>query len=266
MKLAALLLAASALVGPVAAQSGDRSLINPGEAVLLAQGIAIPPPQLDIPLRGASPAQEEQIALLRSTIRNLTESLALANNEAEVFKRQANDLALRLEALGISGLEGRTDKVEQRLLGAVRELRAAQERIESYRAQLVSFVETTQLVANGSEGMDPGLRMQLEAEIRKTNELLGAASAPEPSAVEATISDATVADFKADLSLVIANVGERHGVKLGMPFQVLRDGKIIASVKVVDVRDRISGAIVQNLENEKNPIKIGDRLKVEATR
>lgn len=266
MKIAAILLAASALSAPCAPRPGNSSLKNLGEPILLAQGAAIPPPQLDVPIKPASSGQEEQIAHLRSTVRNLTESLALANNEAEVFKRQANDLALRLEALGVSGLEGRSDKLEQRLLGAVRELRSAQDRLESYRSQLVSFVETVQLLTSRAADMDPEIRMKLETEIRKTNELLGASDAPQAPAVEASLTDASVSDFKADLSLVVANVGERHGVKLGMPFQVIRDGRLVGSVKVIDVRERISGAIVQHLENEKNPIKIGDRLKVDATR
>ncbi len=49
-----------------------------------------------------------------------------------------------------------------------------------------------------------------------------------------------------------------------MPFQVWRDGKKIGIVRVVDVRDRISGAVIQNLGNPKNPVKAGDRLRVDA--
>jgi hypothetical protein len=48
-----------------------------------------------------------------------------------------------------------------------------------------------------------------------------------------------------------------------MPFQVWRDNKRVGEVRVVDVRERICGAIIQSLENEKNPIKSGDRLRVD---
>jgi hypothetical protein len=49
-----------------------------------------------------------------------------------------------------------------------------------------------------------------------------------------------------------------------MPFQVWRDNRKIGTVRVVDVRDRICGAIIQNLESEKEPVKTGDRLRVDA--
>ena len=73
-----------------------------------------------------------------------------------------------------------------------------------------------------------------------------------------------VVDTKEDLSLVVANIGSKHGVKVGMPFQVWRDNRRIGNVRVVDVRDRISGAIIQNLESEKETVKTGDRLRVDA--
>ena len=51
-----------------------------------------------------------------------------------------------------------------------------------------------------------------------------------------------------------------------MPFQVWRDNRRIGEVRVIDVRDRISGAVVQNLVSEENPIQAGDRLRVDARR
>jgi hypothetical protein len=35
-------------------------------------------------------------------------------------------------------------------------------------------------------------------------------------------------------------------------------------VRVVDVRKTICGAVIQSLESEKEPVKTGDRLKVDA--
>ena len=78
------------------------------------------------------------------------------------------------------------------------------------------------------------------------------------------MSDAMVVDIKDDLSLVVANIGGKHGVKVGMPFQVLRGDEKIADVRVVDVRERICGAVIQNLKSEKQPIKSGDRLRADA--
>jgi hypothetical protein len=45
---------------------------------------------------------------------------------------------------------------------------------------------------------------------------------------------------------------------------VIRAGKLIGSVRVVDVREKIAGAYIQNLSSEKDRIQVGDRLKVDA--
>ena len=75
-----------------------------------------------------------------------------------------------------------------------------------------------------------------------------------------------VVDVKEELALIVANIGEKQGVRIGMPFQVWREDKRIGEVRVIDVRDSISGAVIQSLESEKVPVKNGDRLKVDARR
>jgi hypothetical protein len=73
-----------------------------------------------------------------------------------------------------------------------------------------------------------------------------------------------VVDVKDDLALIVANIGEKQGVRIGMPFQIWREDKRIGEVRVVDVRKTICGAVIQSLESEKEPVKTGDRLKVDA--
>lgn len=261
--LAALTLAASGL-------QDDRSLTAlDTKRILLAQSIPLPIPQIDIPTPPPTPPPRvapEEVARLRQTVAALTEALALANSEAEVFKRQSTDMALRLEALGLPGLEADPGKVEGRLISAVRDLRVAQERQNEAEAQLLRLVEAIQLLIASTENIDPQLRMGVETEIRKTNLLLGAKPPGQAAAQEPTLTDAMVSEVNPDLSLVVANVGARHGVKVGMPFLVTREGTLVGSVRVVDVRDALSGAIVQSLEDEGNPVKAGDRLRVDARR
>jgi hypothetical protein len=49
-----------------------------------------------------------------------------------------------------------------------------------------------------------------------------------------------------------------------MPFQVIRADREVGVVRIVDVREKIAGAVVQNLSSEKDRIQVGDRLKVAA--
>jgi len=207
---------------------------------------------------------EERLVLARASIKALTESLALANNESEIFKRQAADLQLKLDAYGLAGIEKEPEKIEQRLLAAVRDLRILKKKNEDAVGQLVQLSEAIQILIKTTEGINPQARMAVETELRKTREVLGAPNAPGAGSLEVTISDAMIVDVKEELSLVVANIGSKQGVKVGMPFQVLRDGEKIADVRVVDVRERICGAVVQNLKSERQPVKTGDRLKVDA--
>ena len=208
-------------------------------------------------------ALQEQILLLRSTVKALTESLGIANSEAEMFKRQSAEFSLKLDALGIAGLEKDKSKIEQRLLSAVRDLRLLKKQNEDEVNQLVRLTEAVQVLIKNSNQVDADSRMAVEAELRKTNEILGnpqnTTNVPTP-----TLSDGVVVDVRGDLSLVVINLGEKHGARIGMPFQVWRGDKRIGQVRVIDVRERISGAIIQNLESETEPIGAGDRLKVDA--
>jgi hypothetical protein len=63
---------------------------------------------------------------------------------------------------------------------------------------------------------------------------------------------------------VVSNLGAQQGVKIGMPLRVVQDGKTVATLRVVDVREKISGAVIQELDSEKVKIKVGDRLQVDA--
>jgi hypothetical protein len=266
MIIAACTAAAWALVAASPSHGSERSLTDTDDTgLLLAQGLTIPPPRIDAtPPPASRDAADREIAQLRNTVRALTGALALANNEAEVFKRQATELSLRIEALGVPGIGGDPSKIEQRLLGAVRDLGLARERREATEAQLVRLIEAIQILIATTEGINPDLRMGVETEIRRTNQLLGVPVAQQPAAVQPSLTEAMVGMVKEDLSLVIANVGAVHGARIGMPFQVWRGTTRIGDVLVIDVRDSVSGAIIQNLSDENQPIQPGDRLRVDA--
>jgi hypothetical protein len=51
-----------------------------------------------------------------------------------------------------------------------------------------------------------------------------------------------------------------------MPFEIFREDKPIAKVLVTEVRNSVSGAIVQDLANVSNPVRVGDKGKVDTNR
>ena len=204
----------------------------------------------------------KQLEVQRESVKTLTESLAESNAEAELFRRKFSDLQLRMEALGLDAANKDRAKLEQRLLSAVSDLQLMQKEREEYRDQMLRLSEATLQLLKSSSGGDAKARMELEAQLRSTNELIAKASVPnEP---QPTLMDGSVVSIKDEWSLVVGNLGEKAGVKIGMPLRVVRDGRVIATLRVVDVRQKICGAVIQEMESGKEKIKVGDRLQADA--
>jgi len=208
-------------------------------------------------------ALNERLILSEATVRGLTESLAVANGETELFKRKFDDLSDRIEAIGVSPVDKESGVLRSRLLSAVRDLRLFQKQNDSYREHLIGFTEAVMGLLKTSEGIDASSRMKVEESLRSASQLL---AKEKSSGVEAGLTSASIVDVKPDLSLVVTDIGSRQGVRTGMPFQVWRGDRQIASARVVDVRDSISGAVIQNLSSPSDSVKAGDSLRIDTTR
>ncbi len=203
-----------------------------------------------------------QLAAQRESVKTLTESLAASNAEAELFRRKYSDLQLRMEALGLEAANKDKGKLEQRLLSAVSDLQLLQKEREQYRDQMLRLTEAMLQLLATSTGGDAKARAEVEAQVRSTNALVAkAAGASEP---QPTLMDGSVVSVKDEWSLVVGNLGEAQGVKIGMPLRVTRDGRLIATLRVVDVRQKICGAVIQEMDAGKDKIKVGDRLQADA--
>ncbi len=203
-----------------------------------------------------------QLAVQRESVKTLTGSLAESNAEAELFRRKYSDLQLRMEALGLDAANKDRAKLEQRLLSAVSDLHLMQKEREAYRDQMLRLTEAMLQLLRTSTGGDAKARAEVEAQLRSTNGLVAKAAVPnEP---EATLMDGSVVSVKEEWLLVVGNLGEKQGVKIGMPLRVVRGDKTIATLRVVDVRQKICGAVIQEMETGKEKIMVGDRLQADA--
>jgi len=213
---------------------------------------------------GALLAQQEelrrQLSLSQETVKTLTTSLAESNAEAELFRRKFADLQLRMEALGLASASKDRAKLEQRLLTAVSDLQLAQKERDQYRDQMMQLSETMLRYLKTAEGGDAQARMDVEAQLRGMNALVDKSTKGEPQ--NGSLLDGSVISVKEEWSFVVGNFGAREGVKIGMPLRVKRGDDVVARLRVVDVRERICGAVIQ--ESGKEKIKVGDRLEVDA--
>jgi len=205
----------------------------------------------------------KQLSVAQESVKALTSSLAESNAEAEELRRKYSDLQLRMEALGLASANKDRTKLEQRLLSAVSDLQLAQKARDGYRDQMLRLNEAILHYIKTSQGDDAQARMDVEAQLRSTNELVTKSTNP-PEAPDPGLMDGSVISVKEEWSFVVGNLGEKQGVKIGMPMRVMRDDRKIASLRVVDVRQKICGAVVQEMDSKKEKIKVGDRLQVDA--
>ncbi len=219
-------------------------------------------------LQGASSENAELTRRLESSearVAALTQSLAAANSEAEFFRKQTFDLKLRMEALGLDSVGTDETRLEQRLLRAVSDLQIVTEEREVLADQIIQLSEAVLTYLKNAETTDFEARMAVEEQLRRTGEALGLVPEQVPIAggEPAALTDSMIISFKEELGLVVLNVGRRHGAKLGMPFRITRGDNAIAIVRLINVRESISGAIVQSMNESGARFKIGDRARVD---
>ncbi len=248
------LLAGVLSAGKLAAQ-GDSSLseskVEKAERTVTAEALLAQQEEL----RG-------QLSIQQESLKTLTTSLAESNAEAELFRRKYSDLELRMDALGLASADKDRTKLEQRLLAAVSDLQLAQKERDQFRDQMLRLNEAMFRYLQTSQGGDAQARMDVEAQLRGANELVTErAERPGP---QPGLMDGSVISVKDEWSFVVGNVGENQGVKIGMPLRVIRGDRKIASLRVVDVRQKICGAVIQQMDSVKEKIKVGDRLQVDA--
>jgi hypothetical protein len=210
----------------------------------------------------------DALAEVEKTLADTRKNLARSLGETEVFKRQTIELKLKIEALGLEISGGNAAKLEQRLLAAVSDLRFMAEEKKNLSEVLVQVIEAARLYQKVAPSTNADAIATLEGAFRKADAALGGSSpnAVEALPVQATISDGMAISVRDDYALVVMNIGSKQGVKVGMPFQVIRGDHIVGNVRVVDVREKIAGAVIQDLTTDKDRVKVGDRLKVEARR
>jgi len=90
-------------------------------------------------------------------------------------------------------------------------------------------------------------------EARRAQEAGSEVEMPVDAPIEARIVDANT-----ELGLVILDQGARQGVRYGLPLTVMRGRRRVARIRVVDVRERIAGAVVEETARGDTP-QTGDR-------
>jgi hypothetical protein len=199
---------------------------------------------------------------LEKQVQALTDSLSLANAEADFFRQQWQELRLRNEALGVDALTADEKRLEDRVVQAVKELYQTEKQRRETAARLQELIEAGQALIRTASNMDAAKRAEYEVALRSAKEFLaGKRQGPIPVAM--SLKDGQILAVNKELNTVVINLGESQGVKPGMPFRIFRGDELIGQVKVFQVREQVSAALVERLA-KKMELKKGDAVMVAA--
>jgi hypothetical protein len=216
-------------------------------------------------------ALEQQVASAKDKNEALIQSTAAANQEAAELKDRYERLRGLLEGLGISALENNREQTQDRLLSALSDLRLAETSRRDLAKHMMELTEASLAFAKTIQSPDPiaadGLQKalinaenSLAANARKTSDEDIQAANTQPD-----LQNVRIVSLKADLGIAVLSVGSRDGIKPGMPFEIYREDKPIAKIRVTEVRHSVCGAVVQELASVTNPVRVGDQAKVDIT-
>jgi hypothetical protein len=194
---------------------------------------------------------------LEARVKNLTDNLAQANADAENFRQQWQDLRLRDEALGVDALTVDEQKLEDKVVQAVKELYQSEMRRREALQLMDKLLTSTEQLLQTAPHEDPKTRADYEVASRAAKDYLAGRNGAAIPLGE-SLADGRIADLNPDLNAVILNLGKSQGVKEGMPFLIYQDNVEIATVKIVLARELISAALIESLKPSA-VLKVGDR-------
>ena len=245
----AVAIAGACLVGSVGAQEVKEETVEVRE---LRAALKVAREQVELGRMQAEETEAQRKALV--------ESLAEAVRVSEEQTAASRETELRLQALGVDLISRDGNSLEQRLLKAVRDLDIAQQEIERQSSALRRLGESCLKVLNSAPSLDAKVRAEAEASLAASN----AALAPLAKAKDdsAGLDGARVVSIDRSIGLVVFDAGQSAGLRVGTPVAVLRGERTLYSALVVDVRDTITGAVLQERLGDSGDVEVGDGIRL----
>lgn len=184
------------------------------------------------------------IADLRVENASLQRSLVQANKAEKEANEQLAQVRLRLEALGKNLLDGGND----RLVQAAADLEISRERITDLEGASAKVLAAVVDYVRQAVVSDPDSRLRLETALRELDLVLGFKHKPRAEVRVGVLQKAEVVSVDQESGLVVFNIGDNQGVKIGMSFDMFRAQQHYGKAVVVDVRKAVAGAFIEILD------------------
>ena len=192
---------------------------------------------------------QRKLADREVAVRALTESLAIARTESELFKKLWTEAQVRVQTLGANITDADGIAQQSKLVETLRALylgEVERQRLVLQIGRLIAAVESNREIA---------------AEIAELKRLVAAGDKTVPLTGVGSIEVTKVLEVSPKLRLVVLDMGAQQGARIGMPMIVWRGDRGVAELRIVEVRQKISGALIEKVENDVT-LQAGDTARV----
>ncbi|MBX3742028.1 MAG: hypothetical protein KF712_13610 [Akkermansiaceae bacterium] len=197
---------------------------------------------------------QETILDLRQQNQSLQRALAESNKGEKQASEQLAQVRERLEALGKNLLDGGND----RLVQAAADLQIANERTTRLESAVMHLVSTIGDYRSKAVVSDPDALLRLETSLRELDDVLGLRQKPRPDVRTGTLQEARVVSLDQESGMLVLNLGETQGAKIGMTFRLSRGQQPYGQAIIADVRKGVCGAFVERLDTPNETPRPGD--------
>jgi hypothetical protein len=181
---------------------------------------------------------QEALANLQGQNRALQRSLAEANRGEKLASEQLAQVRLRLEALGKNLFDGGDD----RLVRAAADLEISKERLTGLETTAMRLTAAVVDYLRQAVVSDPDARMRVETSLRELDAILGLRQKPRSTVQSGSLQQAKVVSIDQESGMLVLNLGENQGAKIGMNFRLMRGQQPYGKAILADVRKAVSGA------------------------
>lgn len=185
-------------------------------------------------------------------------ALIESNKAEEISRTQLDQVRDRLEALGKNILDGSDD----RLIDAASDLQIANEKIQnlvSASSKLRSSIESLLL---NTVVYDSDKRSLVESAIRELDAITDSRQERRSDVRNGDLQTAVVISIDQESGLLVLNLGENQGAKIGMTFKLNRGQQTYGEAILADVRKGIAGAFLDKSKLSHFTPKLGDNAKL----
>lgn len=211
-------------------------------------------------LRAALKMTRDTLERSESQRRELIQSLAEAVRVSEEQAFAAREVQEKMEAFGVDLFSSSRDSLEQRLLKAVRDLDIVRQESQRRREAIHDLSEAfLNYLATTPEAGDEAKAMAREA-IGKAGKSLEELVVPSQVPVR-RLEKARIVSVDSSIGLIVLDTGRKSGVRVGTPITVERGDQPIYTALIVEVRDSISGALLQDKVGNQGEARVGDRIR-----